>query len=77
MQGRQGLRGASHPVLSGPAIERIASSRLEEVVVTNSIPLREEAQKLAVEKIKVLSIAGLLGATIESIHMETSVSSLC
>jgi ribose-phosphate pyrophosphokinase len=65
---------ASHPVLSGPAIKRIADSRLEELVVTNSIPLREEAQKVA--KIKVLSIAGLLAATIESIHMETSVSTL-
>ena len=66
---------ASHPVLSGPAVERIASSRLKELVVTNSIPLREEAQGRW-HKIKVLSIAGLLGAAIESIHMETSVSSL-
>lgn len=65
---------ASHPVLSGQAIERIAKSRLEELVVTNSIPLREEALK--VPKIKQLSIAGLLAATIESIHMETSVSTL-
>jgi ribose-phosphate pyrophosphokinase len=65
---------ASHAVLSGPAIERIAGSRIKELVVTNSIPLRDEAK--AVEKIKVLSIAGLLGAAIESIHMETSVSSL-
>ena len=61
-------------MLSGPAIKRIADSNLEELVVTNSIPLREEAQKVA--KIKVLSIAGLLAATIESIHMETSVSTL-
>jgi ribose-phosphate pyrophosphokinase len=65
---------ASHAVLSGPAIDRIANSRLEQVVVTDTIPLREAAQKVA--KIKVLSIAGLLGAAIESIHMETSVSSL-
>ncbi len=65
---------ASHPVLSGPAIERIRESRLKEVVVTNTIPLREEARK--VDKIKVLSVAGLLGRAIESIHMETSVSSL-
>src|SRR5271166_3074774 len=65
---------ASHAVLSGPAIDRIANSRLEQLVVTNTIPLREPAQKLA--KIKVLSIAGLLGAAIESIHMETSVSTL-
>src|SRR5271168_3774090 len=65
---------ASHPVLSGPAVKRIADSKLEELVVTNSIPLSEEAQKVA--KIKVLSIAGLLAATIENIHMETSVSTL-
>jgi ribose-phosphate pyrophosphokinase len=65
---------ASHPVLSGSAVQRIADSRLEELVVTNSIPLREEAQKVA--KIKVLSIAGLLGRAIENIHMETSVSTL-
>jgi len=76
---------ASHAVLSGPAIDRIANSRLEQLVVTNTIPLREAAQKLTVAsaeaghklpKIKVLSIAGLLGAAIESIHMETSVSTL-
>ncbi len=65
---------ASHPVLSGPAVERIANSRLAELVVTNTIPLRPEAQ--ALDKIKVLSVAGLLGRAIESIHMETSVSSL-
>ena len=65
---------ASHAVLSGPAVERIANSRLEQVVVTDTIPLREAAQKLS--KIKVLSVAGLLGAAIESIHMETSVSTL-
>lgn len=65
---------ASHAVLSGSAIDRIASSRLEQVVVTNTIPLREAAQKLP--KLKVLSIAGLLGAAIENIHMETSVSTL-
>jgi ribose-phosphate pyrophosphokinase len=76
---------ASHAVLSGPAIDRIAHSRLEQVVVTDSIPLREAAQKLTVPandaaqklpKIRVLTIAGLLGAAIESIHMETSVSTL-
>jgi ribose-phosphate pyrophosphokinase len=65
---------ASHPVLSGPAAERIANSRLEELVVTDSIPLTEAAQK--VSKIKVRSVAGLIAATIENIHTETSVSSL-
>ena len=68
---------ASHAVLSGPAVERIANSRLEELVVTNTIPLREDAQQLEkTGKIRVLSIAGLLGRAIESIHMETSVSTL-
>jgi ribose-phosphate pyrophosphokinase len=65
---------ASHAVLSGPAIDRIASSRLEQLVVTDTIPLREAALK--VPKIKVLSISGLLGSAIENIHMETSVSTL-
>ncbi len=65
---------ATHAVLSGPAVERIQNSCLERLVVTNTIPLTEAARK--VEKIKVLSIAGLLGRTIENIHMETSVSTL-
>jgi ribose-phosphate pyrophosphokinase len=69
--------GASHPVLSGEAVQRIATSRLEQLVVTDSIPLRPEAQVLKESgKIKVLTVAGLLGAAIESIHMETSVSTL-
>ncbi|HET7872691.1 MAG TPA: ribose-phosphate pyrophosphokinase [Terriglobales bacterium] len=65
---------ASHPVLSGDAIERISSSSLTEVVVTNTIPLTQKAQDEP--KIKVLSIAGLLGRAIQSIHEETSVSTL-
>ena len=65
---------ASHAVLSGSAVERINASQLEELIVTNTIPLPEAAQQAS--KIKVLSIAGLLGRAIESIHMETSVSTL-
>jgi len=65
---------ASHAVLSGPAVDRISASRLEQVVVTDTVPLREAAQRLP--KIKVLSIAGLLAAAIENIHLETSVSTL-
>src|SRR5438270_6607036 len=65
---------ASHPVLSGPAIERISKSRLEQVVVTNTIPLTGAGKDES--KIKVLSIAGLLGRAIQSIHEETSVSTL-
>ena len=65
---------ASHPVLSGPAIERISKSPLKEVVVTNTIPLTEEGRREP--KIKVLSIAGLIARAIQSIHEETSVSRL-
>jgi len=61
-------------VLSGPAVERIANSRLEQLVVTDTIPLREAALKLA--KIKVLTVAGLVGTAIENIHKETSISTL-
>lgn len=64
----------SHPVLSGPAVERIQRSTLESMVVTNSIPLQEEARRC--EKIKVLSVSGLLGEAIRRIHSEDSVSSL-
>jgi ribose-phosphate pyrophosphokinase len=64
----------SHPVLSGPAVENISKSCIKEVVVTNTIPLNAEAK--AEPKIKVLSIAGLIGRAIQSIHEETSVSKL-
>jgi ribose-phosphate pyrophosphokinase len=65
---------ATHAVLSGPAVERIDESALEEVVFTNSIPLLPEAQQS--RKIKSLSIAKLLAEAIRSIHEETSVSVL-
>lgn len=64
----------THPVLSGPAIERVSASILDELVVTNSIPLRPEAQALS--KIRVLSIAHLMGEAIRRIHNEESISSL-
>jgi ribose-phosphate pyrophosphokinase len=65
---------ASHAVLSGAAVENISKSHFTEVVVTNTIPLSEEAKKEP--KIRVLSIAGLIGRAIQSIHEETSVSKL-
>jgi ribose-phosphate pyrophosphokinase len=68
------LAGATHAVLSGPAVERISKSRLEQVVVTNSVPLSEAGSKE--RRIHVLSIAGLLADAIRSIHEETSVSKL-
>lgn len=64
----------THPVLSGPAIERLCSSPFSQVVVTNTIPLTPEAQ--ACGKIKVLSVAGLLAKAIHNIHTESSVSVL-
>jgi ribose-phosphate pyrophosphokinase len=64
----------THPVFSGPAIERIAESELDEVVVTDTIPLSEEAQKC--KKIRQLSVAGLLAETITRICNADSVSSL-
>ena len=65
------LVAATHAVLSGPAIERIASSEIESVIVTNTIPLGPEKR---IPKIQVLSVAKLLGEAIKSIHKETSVS---
>jgi len=65
---------ATHPVLSGPAVERLAQSPIKEVVVSDTIPLREEAQRL--DKIKVLTVSKLLGEAIRRIHTDDSISSL-
>jgi ribose-phosphate pyrophosphokinase len=65
---------ATHGVLSGPAVQRIADSPLAEVVVSDSIALSDEAR--ACPKIKQLSIARLLGEAIKRIHSSDSVSSL-
>ena len=64
----------SHPVLSGPAGDRIANSPIKSVVTTNTIPLNDELKKNS--KIKVLSVAPLLGEAILRIRQESSVSSL-
>jgi ribose-phosphate pyrophosphokinase len=64
---------ATHPVLSGPSIERLEKSEVEQLVVTNTIPLGEKA---ACRKIRVLSVANLLGEAIKRIHFNDSVSSL-
>ena len=65
---------AVHGVLSGPAFRRVEDSALERLIVTNTIPLRPEFEKSG--KVCVLSVARLLGRAIQSIHQETSVSSL-
>jgi ribose-phosphate pyrophosphokinase len=68
------MAAATHPVLSGPALDRIMDSPLEEVIVTDTIPLREEAVKTG--RFRVLSVASLLGEAIKRIHHSDSVSSL-
>ena len=68
------LACAVHGVLSGPAFERIEHAPIDQLIVTNTIPLRGEAQQC--KKIVVLSVARLLGQAIRNIHEETSVSSL-
>jgi ribose-phosphate pyrophosphokinase len=70
---------SSHAVLSGPAVGNINNSVIRQVVVTNTIPLTADAEAARTEnggKITVLSIAGLIGRAIQSIHEETSVSKL-
>ena len=64
----------THAVLSGPAIERISKSDLDELVVTDTIPLRAEAKSC--QKIRQLTVAGLLAETMRRIRDEESVSSL-
>ena len=68
------LACAVHGVLSGPAVKRIEESPLEKVIVTNTIPLTNE--QATCDKVLVLSVAKMLGKAIQSIHDETSVSSL-
>jgi ribose-phosphate pyrophosphokinase len=70
---RRVLACGVHPVLSGPAIKRIASSEIEELVITNSVPLSPDKQ---LSKIRVLSVAPLLAEAIRRIHHEESVSTL-
>lgn len=65
---------ATHGVLSGPAIDRINGSVIEEILLTDTIPLGEKAERTS--KIKVLTVAGLLAEAIRRIHEDESVSSL-
>jgi ribose-phosphate pyrophosphokinase len=69
------LACAVHGVLSGPAIERLEAAPIDQVLITNTIPLNTERARCC-KKIKQLSVARLLSQAIRSIHEETSVSSL-
>ena len=64
----------THPVLSGPALERIEGSEIKEVIVTDTIPLSDRAKNC--KKIKVLSVSGILGEAVRRIYYNDSVSSL-
>jgi ribose-phosphate pyrophosphokinase len=64
----------THPVLSGTAIENVENSTMDEMVVTDTIPLSEEASHCT--RIRQVSVAGMLAETIRRIHNEESVSSL-
>jgi ribose-phosphate pyrophosphokinase len=66
---------AVHPVLSGDSVERIDSSPITKLVVTDTIPLRESAR--ACEKIRTVSIAPLLAEVVKRVHFEESISSIC
>lgn len=68
------IAACAHAVLSGPALERINDSVLEDVIVTNTIPMDNNLEKC--KKLTVLSVAPVLGEAIKRIHEETSVSSL-
>jgi ribose-phosphate pyrophosphokinase len=71
---RRILGCCTHAVLSGPALQRIEESAMEELIVTNTIPLAPDAQRSG--KIKVLSVAHLIGEAIRRTHDEESISSL-
>jgi len=64
----------THPVLSGPAVDRIESSKIKEFVVTDTIPLSEKAANC--KQIKILSVSGLLSEAVRRIYYNDSVSSL-
>ena len=64
----------THPVLSGPAIERLNNSDIDEIVVTNSIPLNKEAKKCS--KIRVISIASIIAECITRLSNEESLSEM-
>lgn len=68
------VAGATHGVFAGPAVERLQNAPIDEIVVTDTIPVHEESRQL--KTLKVLSVAELLGEAIRRIHMNESVSSM-
>jgi len=68
------IAACTHPILSGPALDRLNNASIDAVIVTNTIPL--EGDRGSCKKISVLSVAPLLGEAIKRIHEESSISSL-
>jgi ribose-phosphate pyrophosphokinase len=73
---RRVLVGATHAVLSGPAIDRLASDAIDEVVVTDTIPIDQDKVARLGDKLTVLTISELLGEAIKRIHYNQSISIL-
>jgi len=67
------LAAVTHPVLSGPAVESVARSKISELIVTDTIPLPREKQ---IDKISVVSVAPLLAAAVQNVHTGESVTKL-
>ncbi|MBI5136583.1 MAG: ribose-phosphate pyrophosphokinase [Nitrospirae bacterium] len=64
----------THPVLSGPAVDRLKTSAFDELILTDTIPLGDKAERY--DRFTVLSVAGLLGQAVARVHTEESISSL-
>ena len=73
---RRVLVGVTHPLLCGPAVERLAEGHIDQIVVTDTIPIQPEAVEALKGRLTVLSISELLGEAIRRIHCHESVSSL-
>jgi ribose-phosphate pyrophosphokinase len=70
------LIGATHAVLCGPAVDRLGSGQIDRIVVTDTIPLHDDARDRLGDQLVVLSVDQLLGEAIRRIHRNESVSSL-
>lgn len=68
------VAGATHGVLAGPAVERILKAPLDEIIITDTVPMNKKCQTL--KNLKVLSVAELLGEAVQRIHLNQSVSSM-
>ncbi len=66
----------THPLLSGAAVENVVNSKIGTLVITDTLPIKENVKQILGSKLRIFSVAPFLAATIESIHMEQSISVL-